>query len=75
MATKLQKILPESISTDQTGCMKNRSTFSKIRSTINVISYVNENDQHRILTYIDFPKAFDTVYATSTKKIEFRRLL
>jgi hypothetical protein len=61
MATKLQKILPEIISGDQNGCMKNRSTFSNIRSTIDIISHVNENDLHGILAYIDFQKAFDTV--------------
>jgi exonuclease III len=61
MATKLQKVLPELISNDQNGCMKNRSTFSNIRSTIDIISHVNENNLHGILTYIDFHKAFDTV--------------
>ena len=61
MATKLQKALPDLISNDQNGCMKGRSTFSNIRSTIDVISHVNENDLHGILTYIDFHKAFDTV--------------
>ena len=61
MATKLQKIPPEIISGDQNGCMKNRSTFSNIRSTIDIISHVNENDLHGILAYIDFQKAFDTV--------------
>jgi hypothetical protein len=57
MATKLQKVLPELISNDQNGCMKNRSTFSNIRSTIDIISHVNENNLHGILTYIDFHKA------------------
>jgi hypothetical protein len=61
MATKLQEVLPLLISNDQNGCMKGRSTFSNIRSTIDVISYVNENNLHGILTYIDFHKAFDTV--------------
>jgi hypothetical protein len=61
MATRLQKVLSNLISDDQNGCMKNRSTYSNIRSTIDVISYVNENHLHGVLTYIAFHKAFDTV--------------
>ena len=61
MATRLQNVLPNLISNDQNGCMKNRSTFSNIRSTIDVVTHFNENNLHGILTYIDFHKAFDTV--------------
>jgi exonuclease III len=61
MATKLQEVLPDLISDDQNGCMKGRSTFGNIRSTIDVISHVNEQKLPGILTYIDFHKAFDTV--------------
>jgi exonuclease III len=61
MATRLQTVLPNLISNDQNGCMKNRSTYSNIRSTIDVITHVNEKNKHGILAYIDFQKAFDTV--------------
>jgi hypothetical protein len=61
VATKLQSVLPDIISDDQNGCMKGRSTFGNIRSTIDIITYVNENNMHGILSYIDFQKAFDTV--------------
>jgi hypothetical protein len=50
VATKLQSVLPDIISDDQNGCMKGRSTFGNIRSTIDIISYVNENNMHGILT-------------------------
>ena len=61
VATKLQSVLPDIISHDQNGCMKGRSTFGNIRSNIDIISHVNENNMHGILSYIDFQKAFDTV--------------
>ena len=61
LASKLQEVLPTIISDDQNGCMKGRSTFSNIRSTVDIINYVNENNVHGILSYIDFHKAFDTV--------------
>ena len=61
MALRLQTVLDTLISTDQSGCIKGRSTFSNIRSTIDVITYVNEKNLPGILTYIDFEKAFDTV--------------
>jgi exonuclease III len=61
MASKLQQVLPTIISHDQGGCMKGRSTYTNIRSAIDIINYVNEKQLHGILTYIDFEKAFDTV--------------
>jgi hypothetical protein len=60
-ASKLQHVLPKIISNDQAGCMKGRSTYTNIRSAIDIINYVNENNLHGILTYIDFEKAFDSV--------------
>jgi hypothetical protein len=61
MATRLQSVLPHLISTDQSGCIKGRSTFTNIRSTIDIINYVNEKNLGGIIAYIDFQKAFDTV--------------
>jgi hypothetical protein len=61
IATRLQQVLPYLISCDQSGCLKGRSTYANIRSTIDVINYVNENHAPGILAYIDFEKAFDTV--------------
>jgi exonuclease III len=61
LATRLQTVLDTIISHDQSGCMKGRSTFSNIRSTIDVINYTNEKNLPGILAFIDFEKAFDTV--------------
>jgi hypothetical protein len=69
IATKLQSVLPTLISHDQNGCMKQRSAFSNIRSTIDIITHVNEENLHGILTYIDFHKAFDTVNWAFMKKV------
>jgi hypothetical protein len=42
MATRLQSVLDDIISTDQSGCIKGRSTFTNIRSTIDIINTCNE---------------------------------
>jgi hypothetical protein len=49
--------------------MKGRSTFGNIPSTIDIITNVNENNMHGILSYIDFQKAFDTVNWTFMQKV------
>jgi hypothetical protein len=61
MATRLQTVLDYIISHDQQGCLKGRSTFSNIRSTIDVINYTREDDLPGLLAFIDFEKAFDMV--------------
>jgi hypothetical protein len=61
IATRLQKVLPYLISNDQTGCLKGRSIYANIRSTIDVINNVNEHNTPGIIAYIDFEKAFDTM--------------
>jgi exonuclease III len=61
LATRLQTVLPMIISGDQSGCMKGRSTFNNIRSTLDVITFVNDKHMNGIIAYIDFQKAFDTV--------------
>jgi hypothetical protein len=61
MATRLQLVLPSIVSSDQSGCIKGRSTFNNIRSAIDIINYANLESVPGILAYIDFEKAFDTV--------------
>jgi hypothetical protein len=41
LATWLQNVLPMLISQDPSGCIKGRSTFNNIRSTIDVINYAH----------------------------------
>jgi hypothetical protein len=61
LAKRLQKILPTVINPNQTGCIKDRATFTNIRSTIDIINYANENNLPGLIAFIDFEKAFDTV--------------
>jgi hypothetical protein len=61
LATRLQQILPSIINPDQTGCIKNRATFTNIRSTIDIINYAKEKNLPGIIAFIDFEKAFDTI--------------
>ena len=60
-ATRLRNIICQIISTDQSGCIKGRSTYSNIRSMIYMISHTKEKNIHGILTFLDCEKAFDTV--------------
>ena len=68
VATKLQSVLSDIISDDQNGCMKGRSTFGNKRSTFDIISYVNENNMHGILSYIDFKKPLTLLTGHSCKR-------
>jgi hypothetical protein len=61
LATRLQKVMDEIIDYDQSGCIKGRSTFSNLRSTIDIINYTEKLNLPGILAFIDFEKAFDTV--------------
>ena len=61
LASRLHKVLPYLINHDQSGCMKGRSTFSNIRSMMDVINYANSNNLNGLLAFIDYKKAFDTV--------------
>ena len=61
LAKRLQVALPELISTDQSGCIKKRSTHSNIRSILDIIDHAKSNNNPGIIAFIDFEKAFDTV--------------
>jgi exonuclease III len=61
LAIRIQSVIPYIINHDQSGCIKNRSTFGNIRSIYDVINYINENKRDGIITFVDYEKAFDTV--------------
>jgi hypothetical protein len=61
LALRIRTVLPKIISYDQSGCIQGRSTFSNIRSTIDVIQQAQATNVHGILAFIDYEKAFDTV--------------
>ena len=46
---------------DQSGCIKGRSTYSNIRSMLDIINHVNQEHKPGILAFIDCKKAFDMV--------------
>jgi hypothetical protein len=60
-AKKMQRVIPYIINSDQSGCIKGRSTFSNIRSIFDIINYAEDENMGGILTFIDFEKAFDMV--------------
>jgi hypothetical protein len=61
LATRLQASLEDLVHINQSGCIKGRSTFSNIRSTIDVINFANDNQKPGFIAFIDYEKAFDTV--------------
>jgi hypothetical protein len=61
LATRLNKVIDDIISQDKTGCIKGRSAFANIRSSIDIINYAKEQQLHGLIAMIDYEKAFDTV--------------
>jgi hypothetical protein len=68
IATRLQKVLPYIINTDQSGCIKGRSAHNNILSTIDIIKHVNTNKLPGFLAFIDYEKAFDSINWSFTFK-------
>ena len=60
IANRLQIVLPELISTDQTGFVKGRDIADNIKSLNVIIEYCKENQIDAILTAYDFQQAFDS---------------
>ena len=61
LANRLKAILPEIISTDQSGFVNNRFIGSNIIRIQNLIEMCKEEEIEGILINIDFEKAFDTI--------------
>jgi hypothetical protein len=61
LAMRIQQVIPYLINHHQAGCIKNRSTFTNIRSIYDVINYINETKSTGIISFIDYEKAFDTL--------------
>ena len=61
LAYRIRKHLPKIISHDQTGFVKNRYIGENIRTIIDLIDYVEENDIPGFIFSVDFEKAFDSV--------------
>ena len=54
-------MLPQIISLDQTGFIRQRQTQDNIRRTLNIISHVMESNEEAVLVGLDAEKAFDCV--------------
>ena len=61
LATRLQPILPDIISKDQSAYIKGRSITDNIRSVWDVLDVSKLTKKQLYIIFIDFEKAFDTV--------------
>jgi len=61
LANRLQTVLDEIISHDQSGYIKKRYIGENIRTIADIIEYYNDRSDQGIIALLDFEKAFDTV--------------
>ena len=61
VATRMKRVLPDIINSDQTGFLKGRSIGENVRLLNSVISYAEQQNVPGMLLFIDFEKAFDTL--------------
>ena len=61
LANRMQDVLSEIISKDQSGYLKGRYIGLNIRTIIDIISNVEENKDSALLPFLDFEKAFDKI--------------
>ena len=68
LANRLQKVLPDVISKDQSGYLKGRNISTNIRSIFDIIDYVEKTNSSGLLAFLDFEKAFDKLNWTFLQK-------
>ena len=61
LALRLEPIMPNIISPDQTGFMKNRHSFSNIRRLLNILLSPASRESPEVVISLDAEKAFDRV--------------
>ena len=61
LSKRLQKVLPDLISMDQQGYIKNRNICFNIRQIQDIIDYADLFEIDGVILFLDFKKAFDTV--------------
>ena len=61
VATRMKRVLPDIVNTDQTGFLKGRSIGENVRLLNSVISYAKQQKVPGMLLFIDFEKAFDAL--------------
>ena len=61
LASRLQIVIPDLISIDQSGYIKGRYIGENIRNIYNVIQYTSLHDIPGMIVALDFEKAFDSI--------------
>ena len=61
IANQIKKVIPKPINNDQTGFLKGRFIGENIRLIDSIINYAAEQHIPRLLLFIDFQKAFDSL--------------
>lgn len=60
-ARRLQKVIDEYISNEQTAYIKGRFIGTNARLILDIFEYCENNNQEGLLLFLDFEKAFDSV--------------
>ena len=61
LADRIQQVLPDIVSADQTAYVKGRNITLNIRIIQDAIEYTKQKKMQKILLFLDFEKAFDSV--------------
>ena len=61
IANRLAKVLPDIISPNQTGYVKNRYIGENVRLISDVIDYTKAKETHGIALFLDLKKTFDSI--------------
>lgn len=59
IALRLQPVLPQIISEDQTGFIRGRNIATNLRKAIEIIEYTKNNNVNALIMTIDYQKCFD----------------
>ena len=68
IASRIKRVLPSVINSDQTGFQKNRFIGENIRLLNSILSYTDIEKLPGLLIFIEFEKAFDTLEWTFVEK-------
>ena len=69
LALRVQKVMKNTISDDQSGYIKNRFIGYNIRTIQDLIEYCDKFNKKGVLMFLDFKKAFDSLEWTFLKKV------
>jgi hypothetical protein len=61
LASRIKKVLPSVINSDQVVYLKNRFIGQNIRTIMDIMDYTKLMDKDGIIAFLDFEKAFDTI--------------